>query len=282
MAAALGAVLGMVAAAGVWVAIVGWTGVTVRDRPGRPLTLDWRQVGWRAGIVVVAFLAGWGATGWPAAGLAAGGLAAMAPFLIGIRERREVELARTEALAAWAEMLRDTIAAGAGLNEAVAVTARVAPEPIRVAVNTLAARAEREPLSSAFRRFAAEVADPVADLIVAALVIADERQAQHLTELLAGIADSARQQAAMRVRVETGRARTYTSSRLLVAITLGLAVALVAFSPDFMEPYDSLGGQVVLIVIGGLFAGALWALVQLGRPAVPPRLLAGIEEHTGR
>ena len=49
-----------------------------------------------------------------------------------------------------------------------------------------------------------------------------------------------------------------------------------------MEPYDSLGGQVVLIVIGALFAGALWALVQLGRPAVPPRLLAGIEEHTGR
>ena len=43
--------------------------------------------------------------------MAAGGLAAMAPFLLGVRERREVELARTEALAAWAEMLRDTIAA---------------------------------------------------------------------------------------------------------------------------------------------------------------------------
>ena len=75
MAAALGAVLGMLAAAGVWVAIVGWTGVTVRDRPGRPLTLDWRQVGWRAGIVVVAFLRGgarrggrrrgWRPVGWP-------------------------------------------------------------------------------------------------------------------------------------------------------------------------------------------------------------------------
>jgi hypothetical protein len=82
----------------------------------------------------------------------------------------------------------------------------------------------------------------------------------------------------MRLRVETGRARTYASARALVAISFGLAAVLMVFSPSFMRPYDTATGQVVLIVIGALFAGALWSLVALGRPAIQPRLLAGIEE----
>ena len=163
-------------------------------------------------------------------------------------------------------MLRDTIAAHAGLQEAIAVTARVAPAPIRTEVQALAVRAERDSLTTALRRFAAEVDDPVADLVVASLVIAAERQAQRLAELLSQIAAAAREQAAMRLRVETGRARTYASSKALVAITFGLAVVLLLFSPTFMEPYDTATGQVVLIAIGALFAGALWGLVLLGRP----------------
>ena len=78
----------------------------------------------------------------------------------------------------------------------------------------------------------------------------------------------------MRTRVETGRARTYASSRALVAITLGLAAVLLVFSPEFMQPYDTFTGQLVLLGIGALFAGALWSLVQLGQPATAPRLLA--------
>jgi Flp pilus assembly protein TadB len=175
-------------------------------------------------------------------------------------------------------MLRDTIAAHAGLREAIAVTARVAPAPIRRQVQALAVRAERESLTVALRQFAIEVADPVADLIVAALVIAAERQAQRLAELLSQIAASAREQSSMRIRVETGRARTYASSRALVVITFGLAVCLLVFSPKFMAPYDTFTGQIVMMLIGVLFAGALWSLVLLGQPATPPRLLIGVED----
>src|SRR5690606_29741953 len=99
----------------------------------------------------------------------------------------------------------------------------------------------------------------------AALVIADENQARNLASLLSEIARSARDQAAMRVRVETGRARTYASSQALVAITLALVVTLLLFSPEFLAPYDTLAGQLVLGLVGGLFVGALWSLVQLGR-----------------
>ena len=250
-----------------------------RRPPRRRACVAWEQLWWRAALVAGAGVAGWAVTGWPAAGVLAGAAAGVAPMLVGTRRRRERLSARSEALASWAEMLRDTIAAHAGLREAIAATARVAPVPIRAEVQALAVRAEREPLTVALRRFAVEVADPVADLIVAALVIAAERQAHRLAELLSQIATAAREQAAMRIRVETGRARTYASSQALVAITFALAVGLLVFSPTFMEPYDMATGQVVLVAIGALFAGALWSLVLLGRPAATPRLLAGIEDE---
>ena len=180
------------------------------------------------------------------------------------------------------DMLRDTISSHAGLQEAIAITSRVAPAPIRSEVQTLSVRAAQGSLTDALRRFAADVEDPVADLVVAALVIAADRQAQRLPELLTQISLSAREQAAMRRRVETGRARTYASSKALVVITFGLAVVLMLFSPTFMRPYDTATGQLVLVGIGALFAGALWGLVQLGRPADSPRLLSGIQDGVSR
>lgn len=274
-----GAIVGALAAVGVWIAVAGWVGTaTPMPTSHRVLAVDVERLWWRVALVALAMVVGWAATGWPAVGLLAAGVAGIAPLLVGLGRRREEATARSDALAAWAEMLRDTIGSHAGLQEAIAVTARVAPDPIRPEVQRLAVRAERDTLSRALRTFAADVADPVADLIVASLVIAADRQAQRLAELLSEIAATAREQSAMRLRVETGRARTYASSKALVVITLGLAGVLMVFSPTFMEPYDTATGQLVLMCIGGLFAAALAALVQLGRPAVPPRLLAGIED----
>lgn len=276
MTALLGAFLGVTAALGVWIAVVGATGVRVdENRP--PLTIDWSVLWSRGGIAAGTALVVWVLTGWPMAGVAAAAMALVVPVLLMARRDREQSLERIDALAAWAEMLRDTIASHAGLHQAIAVTASVAPEPIRAEVRALARRAERVPLSRALRSFAADVGDPLADLIVAALVIADERQAQQLTDLLSDVARSAREHSAMRLRIETGRARTYASSQALVGITFGLAVVLIAFSPEFLDPYDTFAGQVVLGIIGALFAGAMWGLVKLGRPVEAPRLLAGVE-----
>lgn len=273
----VGALVGLLAGAGVWVAAVGVVGVAVRERPRRPIIASRGPLLVRGLVAVVAWSVVWFLTGWPMAGAVGAAVALLVPSLVAARRQRDRELERIEALATWSEMLRDTIASHAGLNQAVAVTARVAPASIRSEVRMLAVRAERTSLSSALRQFAAALADPIADMIVSALVIADERQAQRLTDLLSEIATSARQQAAMRMRVETGRARTYASSQALVVITLGLVVALLVMSPRFLDPYDTFGGQVVLGIIGALFAGALYGLVQLGRPVRAPRLLAGIE-----
>ncbi len=274
-----GAFVGVMAAVGVLLIAAGWRGAELRET--RRPTIDWRTAGSSVALVVLAGLVGWMVTGWPAIGGLAASVAVIAPKLLGARARRDAARERSEALASWAEMLRDTVSSHAGLREAISITAKVAPRPIRAEVQRLSARAERDHLTRALRQFASEVNDPVADLIVAALVIAADRQAHRLSDLLGQIAASAREQVGMRTRVETGRARTYASSRALVLITFGFAAMLMVFSPKYMEPYDSLVGQIVLAGIGGLFAAALWGLVELSKPASAPRILAGVEQEIG-
>ena len=276
MTALLGAIVGLLAGVGGWLVIAGLTRQPVRASHVRR-TVNVVEVGGRAASVSVSFVLGWTLTGWPAAGVLIGAVVGVAPMVVSARRARETVNERSDALAGWAEMLRDTITAHAGLREAIALTAPVAPVAIRREVQRLAVRAERAPLSTALRSFASEVADPGGDLIVAAFVIAADRQAQRVSELLSQIAVAAREQASMRQRVETGRARTYASSRALVVLTFGMAVGLLVFSPQFMRPYDRLAGQFVLMLIGALFAAALVSLVVLSRPQVPPRLLAGVE-----
>ena len=273
-----GLLVGLLAGLGLLVVVAGLRR-QAEPPPRRRPPVAWHRLWWRVALVVVAVIAGWSAQGWPAAGAIAGVVAWVAPLLVDARKRRDVLVARTDALAAWTEMLRDTIAAQAGLREAIAVSSRVAPVPIRPQVQLLAARCERDTMSSALTRFAAELADPVADLVVAALLVASERQARNLADLLGQIATSAREQAAMRIRVETGRARTYATAKWMVILTGVTAAGLLVYGNDFMRPYDAAGGQLVLMVIGGLFALALFGLVQLGRPAASPRLLGGVEEH---
>ena len=78
-------------------------------------------------------------------------------------------MARTEAIATWTEMLRDTIAAAHGLEAAIAATSPVAPGPIHDEIGALAARLQHTSLDTGLRGLADDLAHPIADLVVAAL-----------------------------------------------------------------------------------------------------------------
>lgn len=52
---------------------------------------------------------------------------------------------------------------------------------------------------------------------------------------------------------------------------------LVVFRRDFLAPYDTLGGQIALTVIGGLFTFAGYAMYKLGRPKEPVRVFGRLE-----
>ncbi|MHB8438553.1 MAG: type II secretion system F family protein [Acidimicrobiales bacterium] len=221
-------------------------------------------------------------TRWPVGALLAGLAGAGAPSLFTSSTERAGGLARIEAVAGWAEMLRDTMAGASGVEQAILATATVAPLPIRAEVATLATALQHgEHLGPALRGFADQVADPTCDLVCASLVMAAEHQARRLGELLGTLADAAREQATMRLRVEAGRARTRTSIRIVVGATGVLVLGLAVLDGGYLSPYSSAAGQLVLLLVGSMFALAFTWLVRMSRPQNPERILAPPElEHS--
>jgi Flp pilus assembly protein TadB len=236
----------------------------------------------RFGLAVGAGVLAGAVTRWPVGALLGAGAAAMVPGLASGRAARQATIARAEAIAAWAEMLRDTLAGAAGLEQAIIAVAPVAPAPIRRQVLALAGRLDRQQLALALGAFADELADPTADLVVAALLLASRSQARRLGELLGALARAARDDATMRLRVEAGRARTRTSARIVVGVTLAMAVGLVVTNRGYLEPYNSVSGQLVLAGVGGLFGAAFWLLGRMARIQAPQRLLGtDIDDRAG-
>jgi tight adherence protein B len=131
------------------------------------------------------------------------------------------------------------------------------------------------------RAFADDADDPLADVVVAALVMAAERQASQLAALLGELADSVREQVAMRQRIDAGRASIRTGVRVTVTVTLGMAAGLTVFNRPYLDPFNTLTGQLVLAVIGALFALSFTWLTAISRLHEPARLISQTTAGTG-
>src|SRR5918998_618061 len=212
-------------------------------------------------------------TRWPMAALLMGLAGFMAPSLLGGEAQRKAKLDRVEAVASWAEMLRDTMAGSGGLEQSIIATAGVAPAPIRPEVVRLAARLERERLAPSLRVFADDLDDPTADLVVAALILAADKSPKRLGDLLGRLARSARDDVNMRLRVEAGRSRTRTSVKVITVFTTLFALFLMVFNREYLSPYDTLEGQGVLGFIGLCFGGAFYWLASSFRIDTEERFL---------
>ena len=270
----LGAVLGATIGVGLLLAAAGWFGLLDRptaDEGRRRIEVD------RLLVRVVLLFAGAAIVGlstrWMVAAGAVGLLGWLAPTFVGLRARRQRQLARSEAVAAWSEMLRDLLVTNAGLAEAIGKSARVAPEVIRDEVRALYVRAQRGDLSSALARFAQEMDDSIADTVVTALQIADQRAVSDLGSLLGAVAASTRETVAMQLRINAARARTYRTAQLITGVVAFFVGLLALTNRDYLTPFGTVTGQLVLLGVCALIAGALWGMVVLSRPARAQRLL---------
>lgn len=216
-------------------------------------------------------------THWPVAAAATLILGIALPSVMGSRREREMRSARLSGVAAWAEMLRDTLTAGLGIETAIRASALAAPLAIRAEVELLAAEL-RGPdlLDEALRRFAGRVDNPTCDRVVAALLL--PRGSSSLSQRLLAIAAAARDDVDMRLRVDAEREGTRWTARLVVLITAAMALGLALLNRTYLQPYDSVPGQLVLAFVILLFAGGYaWLGRITGEPA-SPRLLVGVED----
>lgn len=189
---------------------------------------------------------------------------------------------RTEALANWAEMLRDTLLVQRGLEGALLSTARNAPEGIKDELLIFADELELGlSLDDSLLRLQAELAHPLGDLVVSALRLAADGGAADLASLLSDLAMAAREEAAVRQRISAEREKSRAQLRIVVWIMLGLGASLMWLHRDFLAPYDDAEGQLVLGIVGGFwFAGLKW-MSWLGAEREAPRFLGSVPSRTG-
>lgn len=238
--------------------------------PGmRPeIALAWFAGGLMSGLLIFAV------TGWIVLAVTIAGLVMFGHRLIGDRKARETHVARTEAIAAWAEMIRDNMAAAAGLEQALIASAAYVPEAIQPEIRRFANRVDRLSLVEALRLLAEDLDHPSADLIVVSLSNAARMEAREVGPLLSRLAESIRGDVRMRLRVEVGRARIRTSARIVVGTTIVTILFMFVFSRDLLSAYDTFAGQAWLVVVLSVFAIGAWMLKVYGTIEMPERFSA--------
>jgi len=212
-------------------------------------------------------------TGWPVAGiLGALGFATLPSSLRRVLPGETSK--RTEAVATWTELLRDSLAGSAGLAQAIVVTAASAPVTIRPQVGALATRLSNGvSLEAALRVFALEVDDPAAEFLVCALLLAATSRAQKLVEVLSSLVDSIREDVSMHLRVDASRASARSSVRTVVLFSLAFLFTLAVVAHAYLSPFRTHVGQLILGVVGLFYAVGLGLMVRLVRPTPEIRLL---------
>lgn len=248
--------------------------VSAVAQPGSELLPRLRSLGVRLPIALVVGLVVLLLTGWVVAAVSTGFLVMFWSALFGGAGAERQSMARIEALAAWTESLRDTVAGAVGLEQAIPSTAYASGPAINNELMTMSDRLRvRVPLPDALQRFAEDMDDASADLIIATLILNSRLRGPGLREVLSSLSDSARAELDMRQRVNAGRRSTRRSVQIVIGVTVSFVVGLAIFNPSYVAPYSTAAGQAVLAVVIGFFAVGIMWLRRLSRFETPSRFL---------
>jgi hypothetical protein len=249
-----------------------------RARPWRPDGgAGGARIGWAllAGLVVVAV------TRWPVAAIGAAGAVYVLWGRRLCRPTGAAAIERTEAIAMWAELLRDATGTARGIEGILVATAPDTPEVIRPTVVRFARRLAYEPIEQALPDLAADLDHEVGDLVVTALDIAAAAGGRQIRSVLDDLARAAREQAAALRRQEVARERPRSEMRQVAVIAVGTVAVLSLVGGDYLAPYRSAAGQLVLLAVAAIWGLGFWAMARLARPDPVERFLLSPAERTG-
>lgn len=212
-------------------------------------------------------------TDWTLVSLTAGVVGGVSSSALSSAGRRRDDRVLVEAIAVWTEQLRDMLAGSNGLEQAVAATSSHAPAVLRRPLERLVASVSYSPLDQALQRFAREVDHPTADFVVAALSTAATRQVRELGSLLGHLASCAHAESRMYTRIWVGRSRTRSAVRIIASVVVLFVLGLLLLSPEYLEPYRTPEGQVVLSVIILVFFAAIIIMQRFAVVSAPERFI---------
>lgn len=282
----MGALVGLAFGIGAVLVMLGLTGETAEQRSRRAgrltrlvqasgiprLTVPSLLGACLASALVIG-LAALLVTAIPIAALMAAVAAGYLPIIL-IRRRASQ---RARALRrAWPDAvdgLVSAVRAGMSLPTAVCELGDKGPEPLREAF----ARCGSEYLATGSFNAALDVlqqdlADPVADRVVAALRIAREVGGKDLGNVLRSLSALLREDARTRGDIEAKQSWTVNAARLAVAAPW-LTLALLCTRPEAVRAYSSLEGALVLLAAAAMSLAAYRAMVAIGRLPSEPRMV---------
>lgn len=215
----------------------------------------------------------WLVSGLPVLGLLVAAAVPGVPWLLAGGRAEKRAIARVEAIGEWTRRLRDVAGTGAGLQSAIISAAATAPPAIEEQAQSLAVRLQAGWSGrQALLHFAQEIDDSICDQIVAALLLHLRDRGDRLGSVLTAISDATSKEVRMRKEADAERASARLSIRFMVAFTV-VVVVVAAFSGEYMAPYSSFGGQLLMAVLASVFVALLVWVRAMSRPARMPRLL---------
>lgn len=271
--------------------VVGLVGIIGTTRPPRPpsalrrrVTAFWNGTGrtpvqrrGRQALLLIALgsaAATWLVTGWPVGGILVGIAVPGIPwlFLSGVAERRAID--RLAAVESWTRRVADIVVNGLGLQAAIVATATTAPVLIEDEVRGLAAGLQAgRTAEDALRRFADEIGDYGCDQVVAPLILHANDRGEGLATVLTDISRSLAAEVEMRRTVNAKRAGPRFAVRFMTGMTVAV-ILLGVLNPQYLAPYQSVVGQLILVVLSAIYIALMVWVRRLSLPTSRARLLA--------
>ena len=193
------------------------------------------------------------------------------PWMFGGAKVEQAQIVRLEALVMWTESLRDTIYAGpVWTGDPGDSRDGACPDPPSVDEAHRLGPVTRT-LDRALLSLSADLKDASADKVIGSLILNVRQRGTGLAAVLTSLASAGRAELDQRRRIMAGRASMRRSVRIVVIITIAFALFLVIFSRTYVAPYASVGGQVALAIVLGLFALSFMWMRKLagGEPGKP-------------
>jgi Flp pilus assembly protein TadB len=214
----------------------------------------------------------WLLTGWLIAVVIAPVAFAGLPVLLMTNEGG-ASINRLEAMEEWTRSLAGVLTVGVGLEQAIIATLRSTPDPIRPEVATLVARLRaRWTTGAALRAFADDLDDATGDLIASSLLLGASRRGTGLASVLEGLAQTVAEDVRIRRAIEADRAKPRAAARWITLLTVGVLV-LMPLNSDYIAPYGTPFGQLVLTLLLAAYIGCLRWLRQMARGTRLPRFI---------
>lgn len=251
--------------------------LTRGTRRGRALSSKEKQTllaGLAVGVVVVI------ATRNLVFAVIAGAAVVLWPMVAGGGKAERAALTKLEALAQWTESLRDLAQKGAGLESVIPKTVDTASDvllpPLRLMSRRLSVKV---PLPEALSRFADEVDESSADMVVAALALAARQRKGKLSDVLSALSLSLRDELEQRTKVMRERNVVRREAAQVAVMTAVLVIAASLFSPQSLPEGESgTAAQLLPLVLAVAYLYVFSRVRKLAEPEPTPRFLSSASD----